>query len=81
MPGPIYFVVVNRMGRESCSLYHDWLPAWMTGKNAKELGLLYVLRLDTLPNADHWLAQSLTELTNTYFRLKKAGKLPSSNLR
>jgi hypothetical protein len=81
MPGPVYFVVVNRMGAEKCALYHDWLPAWMTSKNARELGLSYILRLDTLPNADYWLSQSLTQLTDTYFRLKKDGRLPVSNLR
>lgn len=78
---PVYFVVLNWMGRETCALYHHELPNWMRSKRARELGMAYVLRLDILPNADFWLSMTLKQMTNAYFQLKKAGKLPSSNLR
>lgn len=81
MTNPVYFVVLNRMGRETCVIYHDELPTWMRSKRARELGMAYALRLDTLPNADFWLSMTLKQMTNAYFQLKKAGKLPSSNLR
>jgi hypothetical protein len=78
--GAVYFVVLRRAGVEASAIYYDNLPAWMTGKRAAEGGLVYALRLDTLPDADRWTTMSRADLERHYRTLKAAGKLPGSNL-
>jgi hypothetical protein len=67
---PAYFVIVNRNGRECPAVYWDELPRG-TIRNR-----IYVLRLDTLPNAEEILAKPVTELYAMYQRLARRGKLP-----
>ena len=80
MSQPVYFLVVSWHGREHCSLVYDDLPRWVTGKRARDQGLLYVLRLDTLPAGERWGSASLSQLVARYKLLRAQGKLPASNL-
>jgi hypothetical protein len=73
---PLYFVVWRRAGAETPSLYHDHLPGWIHGKHAAARGLVYMLRLDTLPDAERWVAMGLDELWRHYCRLRDKGRLP-----
>lgn len=80
MSEPVYFVVTSRAGLTSAALHHGQLPAWMTGKRAKERGLVYALRLDVLPNAARWLAMSANDLHRVYLTRKTGSTLPPSNI-
>lgn len=42
--------------------------------------MLYVLRLDRLPDPAHWLAMTTAELYAVYVELRDQGKLPPSNI-
>jgi len=69
---PAYFVVTRWHGVETPAIYWDELPRHQL------LNLVYVLRLDTLPNAESIMQQSVTELYAGYRRLASRGKLPPS---
>ena len=51
----VYFVVEKVPTGEQAALYHDHLPPRLSGKNAARDGLVYAVRMDTLPNAATWL--------------------------
>lgn len=74
------FAVVLRNGIEEPALFHDYVPAILTASDTRKLGVVYVLRLDRLPDAERWLQLSLSELFAVYRRLKAAGRLPAPNL-
>src|SRR5262249_29873521 len=75
-----YFVITRRAGHESPALYYDRLPDWMLSKRAAAEGLVYALRLDTMPDAAFWLALSLRALAVHYRALASLRKLPPQNL-
>jgi hypothetical protein len=64
-PGRLWFVVMQRAGRESPALYHDYLPSWVTGKHAKDYGVVYVELL-----GDSRRDMSLPLLWDHYRRMK-----------
>lgn len=66
---PAYFIVATRHGREYASISHDELPA-------KIRNLVYVVRLDVLPNAAELVRASTGQLYAVYCRLRDRGKLP-----
>jgi hypothetical protein len=77
----VFFVVLRgARGREVPAIYYDRLPAWMTGKHAKERGLIYAIRLDKLSRGAELVELSLKQLLEQYVALKAAGKLPPPNL-
>ena len=77
----VFFVVLKGVrGGEVPAIYYDRLPAWMTGKRAKERGLIYAVRLDKLGRGAELVELSLHQLHEQYVTLKAAGKLPPSNL-
>jgi hypothetical protein len=77
----VFFVVLKGVrGGEVPAIYYDRLPAWMTGKRAKERGLIYAIRLDKLGRGAELLELSLHQLHEQYVTLKAAGRLPASNL-
>jgi hypothetical protein len=80
MSEPVYFVVTRRAGFEEASLCYERLPTLLAGRRAKDHGLVYALRLDTLPDPEKWLAMSLGELWRTYTFLRDRDKLPTSNI-
>jgi hypothetical protein len=81
MAEAVFFVVSRGPGgNETYAIYHDQLPGWMMGKRAKERGLLYAIRLDTLGRGAELVDLSLQQLVEQYVMLKAAGKLPASNL-
>jgi|KBSMisStaDraftv2_1062788.scaffolds.fasta_scaffold123184_6 hypothetical protein len=41
-----WFVVFRRQGMLSPSVYHDYLPSFVTGKRAKQDGVFHVKQLD-----------------------------------
>ena len=65
-----YFVVSRSMGREVPAIFWDELP------REPIRNLIYVVRLDQLPNAADLLRASLGQLFAVYQHLLKRGKLP-----
>jgi hypothetical protein len=82
MADPIYFVVERRHGKEMPSIIHDVIPKYLTRKVTpfEQSPIIYIIRLDTLPNSEWWLSLSLTELYYYYKNLRNQNKLPSSNM-
>jgi hypothetical protein len=72
---PVYFVVERTIAGEQPAIYRDHLPDRLTGKNAKRDGLVYAVRMDTLPHGEKWMAMSLSELYEA-FRKAQAGNIP-----
>ena len=81
---PVFFVVERTADGEIPSLCYDVLPSRMTRRipqgSAEQSPMIYVLRLDRLPDAERWQAMSLADLYSRYCELRDAGKLPPSNL-
>jgi hypothetical protein len=67
---PAYFVVQRRFGHEQPAIYWDDLP------RSPLPGLVYVVRLDQLPNAEANCAAPLSKLYEVFCRLRPLGKLP-----
>lgn len=68
---PAYFVVRRTPhGREVPEIFWDELP------RSPPRNLVYIVRLDQLPNADVLVSSSLHELFCHYQHLKASGKLP-----
>jgi hypothetical protein len=65
MNRPVFFVVEKTMLGEQAALYWDD-PPQIRGIRPN---IIYIVRLDQLPNANHWLTMPLTEL---YFFYRKA---------
>ena len=65
-----YFTVERHMGKERPQLYWDELP------RAPIRNLVYVLRLDTLPNGERMTRAQLSALYAVFCRLREQGKLP-----
>jgi hypothetical protein len=70
MTPPAYFVVAKRHGVECVAIYHQELP------RAPIRNLVYVVRLDTLPNGHDLVRASTGQLYAVYCRLRDRGKLP-----
>lgn len=70
MTRPCYFVVQRIMGLEMATLYWDEPP------RSPIHNLVYIVRLDTLPNGHALVDAGLTKLFSVYQRLKASGKLP-----
>jgi hypothetical protein len=70
MTRPTYFVVAKRHGIEHAEVYFDELP------RAPIRGLVYVVRLDQLPDAERWLRLPVRALYRTYHALAERGTLP-----
>jgi hypothetical protein len=68
---PAYFTVaLDHTGRETPAIYWDELP------RAGIRRLVYVVRLDVLPNAEAQINAPISRLFEVYLRLKRMGKLP-----
>jgi hypothetical protein len=80
MTEPVYFLVTRRHGEEKFSLCYERIPTAYSGHRARDNGLVYVLRLDTLPEGERWMARPLSELAAQYAWLKVRGRLPASNI-
>jgi hypothetical protein len=76
----VFFVVERHPLGEQAALFYKRLPTRYTGKNAARDGLVYALRLDTLPDAARWLGLPISRLHNTYRRLRDSNTLPAGNL-
>jgi hypothetical protein len=76
----VFFVVEKAPipGGERASLYHEFLPPRLTGKNSNRDGLIYLVRVDTLPHAAKWLSMSVTELYEEYKIARDKNSLPQS---
>lgn len=70
MTRPCYFAVQRIMGLEMPTLYWDEPP------RSPIRNLVYIVRLDTLPNGHALVEAGLTKLFTVYQRLKASGKLP-----
>jgi hypothetical protein len=70
MSEPAYFVVAKRHGVERVAIYHDELP------RATIRNMVYVVRLDTLPNGHDLVRAPTGQLYAVYCRLRDRGKLP-----
>lgn len=70
MSRPAYFCVRRLYGREVPEIYWDELP------REPLRALVYIVRLDQLPNAEALLRAPLWQLFGVYQRLKAAGTLP-----
>jgi hypothetical protein len=68
---PAYFVVAKRHGVEYACIVWDELP------RAPIPNLVYLARLDTMPNADALGKLSTDQLLTLYRRLRNRGNLPS----
>ena len=66
MDDSIWFVVLSRHGREEASLYHGFLPGWLTGKHAKKEGVVFIRKLDTLEHSEFWISQRCAVLYDHY---------------
>jgi len=73
-----YFVIERTATGEQAALYYDDLPRRYLGQKAQWNGLIYKLRLDTLPDASGWLAMSLPQLYEVYEHLRRRNKLPAA---
>lgn len=75
---PIYFVVERRHGKEVPSICYERMTSYLTRKVTpfEQSPIVYVLRIDKLPNAEWWLLQPLDVLYTYYKALRKANKLP-----
>lgn len=88
MTEPVFFVVERCAAGESAAVYRDLLPVRLTrkiprddrGRPCEPPPIFYALRLDRLPDADHWLAMPLDELYAKFRWLRDKGKLPTQNL-
>jgi hypothetical protein len=68
---PAYFTVaLDQTGREAPAIYWDELP------RAGIRRLVYVVRLDLLPNPEAQTSAPISRLFEVYLRLKRIGKLP-----
>ena len=76
----VFFVVERRAGIEHPSIVYDQLPAKFTGQHAKRDGLVFVLRLDKLSDAEHWLKMTTAQLFATYKKFEAQGCLPTPNI-
>ncbi len=65
-----YFVVAKRHGVEHAMIYHEELPT----KPIRNL--VYIVRLDTLPNGHDMVRASTNQLYLVYCHLRNRGKLP-----
>ena len=70
MSRPAYFTVALVLGRETPAIWWDELP------RAPIRNLVYVLRLDTLPNGETLAGAPLAQLYSVFCHLRKRGKLP-----
>jgi hypothetical protein len=70
MSEAVYFVIAKRHGVEHAALFHDELP------RQPIRNLVYVLRLDQLPNSHDLVCASTGQLYAVYCRLRDRGKLP-----
>ena len=70
MSRPAYFVVARRDGREVPAIYWDELP------QQPIRNLVYLVRLDVLPNGPALVAAPLADLYAVFCHLRKRGKLP-----
>lgn len=79
MTEPVIFAVERHAGGEKSGIYYDTrLPTWLTAKGSDLL--VYAVRLDKLPNGAELINRSVAELYSLFVHLRKAGKLPPSNL-
>jgi hypothetical protein len=70
MTRPAYFVVAKRHGQECPAVYYDELP------RQPIRNLVFVVRLDQLPNGHDLVRASTGDLYAVYCRLRDRGKLP-----
>jgi hypothetical protein len=75
---PITFVIERRHGKESACIIFGPLPDWLTAKGSGRM--VYALRLDKLPNGLDLAKLSIGDLARSYRAMRKAGRLPPSNL-
>lgn len=71
-----HFVVERTPTGEQAVLYYDCLPPRLSDKNAQRNGLIYRVRVDTLPQAARWLKMSLAELYQAYCSARDGNTLP-----
>lgn len=65
-----WFAIEKTATGDQPVIYRDFLPT--------KARITYSLRLDELPNAERWLAMSLSELVAEYEKRRDAGKLPKA---
>lgn len=80
MAEAVYFAVERTPTGERPALYHDHLPRRLSATTAQRDGLIYVVRMDTLPNGARWCAMSLADLYAAYLVARDGGRLPASNV-
>ena len=69
---PVFFVVEKTPLGESAALYCDAAPQVRTAKPR----IIYITRLDQLPNAKIWLNMSLNKLYAAYCKARDGKRLP-----
>jgi hypothetical protein len=72
MTDPVFFVVEKTPLGEQASLYRGDPPQIKIVK----VRIIYIVRVDTLPNANRWLKMSLNELYSAYCKVRDKKNLP-----